>query len=115
MDPHQYEMIWKTGEWKTMRDDQLYFIKDETIFRKTLNCDETLFKCSTIMRRLDILENLRLIMLSLHYTGGLEYVPLSKTMSKDVEHANDSKLTETPLTPLIYLLKGLDARDPLQK
>jgi hypothetical protein len=51
-------------------------------------------KDTTIIQQQDILENFKHIMQSRNITGGQDFGSLLNTMSKDVEHVNNSKLTE---------------------
>jgi hypothetical protein len=49
---------------------------------------------TTIIRQRDIQGYSKHLMQSRNITGGQDFESLSKTTSKDVEHVNDSKLTE---------------------
>jgi hypothetical protein len=54
----------------------------------------TLSEDIMIILQQDILENFKHFMRSRNITGGQGFESLSKTTSKDVEHVNNSKLTE---------------------
>jgi hypothetical protein len=58
------------------------------------NSKGELSKDTTIIRQQDIQENSKHLPQSENITGGQGFESLSKTMSKDVEHVNSSKLTE---------------------
>jgi hypothetical protein len=49
---------------------------------------------TTIIQQWDILENFKHIMWSRNITSGQDFRSLSRTISKDVEHVNNLKLTE---------------------
>jgi hypothetical protein len=49
---------------------------------------------TTIIQQQDILESFKHLMQSRNIIGGQDFESLSRTMSKDVEHVNNSKLTE---------------------
>jgi hypothetical protein len=49
---------------------------------------------TTIIQQQDILESFKHLMRSRNITGGQDFEFLSRTMSKDVEHVNNLKLTE---------------------
>jgi hypothetical protein len=58
------------------------------------NSEGKLFKDTTIIQQQDIQENFKHSMRSRNIIGGQGFVSLSRTTSKDVEHVNNSKLTE---------------------
>jgi hypothetical protein len=49
---------------------------------------------TTIIQQQDTLENFKHLMRSNNTIGGQDFESLSRTMSKDVEHVNNSRLTE---------------------
>jgi hypothetical protein len=49
---------------------------------------------TTIIQQRDILESFKRLMWSKNIIGGQDFESLSRTMSKDVEYVNNSKLTE---------------------
>jgi hypothetical protein len=49
---------------------------------------------TTIIQQLDIQEDFKHLTQTKNITHGQDFMSLSKTMSKDVEHVNNSKLTE---------------------
>jgi hypothetical protein len=49
---------------------------------------------TTIIQQQDILESFKHLMRSRNIIGGQDFESLSRTMSKDVEHVNNLKLTE---------------------
>ena len=55
-----------------------------------------------------------LIMLCDNITGGPDYVLVLKTMYVDAVLVNNSKLTDLPLAPLSFLLKGLNRHNRLR-
>ena len=67
-----------------------------------------------IMKWRVTLENLKPIMPYINITGGLDYIHMSKIMCTDVGLANNSKLIDLCLDPLIILLKELNQHDLLQ-
>ena len=76
--------------------------------------DETLPDYFTITKWQATLENLKLIMLYDNTIGGPDYVLMLKIMCMDAVLVNNSKLTDLPLIPLTFLLKGLNRCDCLQ-
>jgi hypothetical protein len=58
------------------------------------NSKGKLYEDTIIIRQQDIQGNSKHLMQSRNTTGGQDFKSLSKTMSKDVEHVNNSKLTE---------------------
>jgi hypothetical protein len=49
---------------------------------------------TTIIQQQDILESFKHLMWSKNTIGGQDFESLSRTMSKDVEHVNNLRLTE---------------------
>ena len=68
----------------------------------------------TITKWQDTPENLKLITLCDNITGGPDYVLVLKTMYVDAVLVNNSKLTDLPLAPLSFLLKGLNRHNRLR-
>jgi hypothetical protein len=56
-----------------------------------------------IIQQQDILENFKHLMQSRNIIGGQGFESLSRTMSKGVEHVNNSKLTEIHRNQRLYL------------
>jgi hypothetical protein len=56
-----------------------------------------------IIQQQDILENFKHLMQSRNIIGGQGFESLSRTMSKGVEHVNNSKLTEIHRNQRSYL------------
>ena len=73
-----------------------------------MNYDETSPDYFMITKWQDTPENLKLIMLCDNITGGPDYILMLKIMCVDAVFVNNSKSTDLPLTPLTFLLKGLD-------
>ena len=65
--------------------------------------DKTLQKCFMTMKH--ILGNWKHTMLSDNITGGQVYIPLSRTMYRDVVPASSSKLTDILQNQHFYLRK----------
>ena len=103
-----------TGQSRNLKDGILCSLKERTISRMMMTYDETLPDYFTITKWQATLENLKLIMLYDNTTGGPDYVHMLKTMCKDVVFVNNLKSTDLHLTPLTFLLKGLNRRDHLQ-
>jgi hypothetical protein len=62
-----------------------------------------LSKDTTIIQQRDILESFKRLMQSKNIIGGQDFESLSRTMSKDVEYVNNSKLTEIHWNQHLYL------------
>ena len=73
-----------------------------------ITCVEILLGYFMIMKQQDTPENSILITLYDNITGGLDYVLMLKITSMDAVSVNNSKSTDLPLAPLIFLLKGLN-------
>jgi hypothetical protein len=58
------------------------------------NSEGKLSEDTTIILQQDILENFKRLMRSRNIIGGQDFESLLRTTSKDVEHVNNSKLTE---------------------
>ena len=110
---HCYEQGWRTGQRKILETKMSYFSRVKITFQKMKPYDETLQKCFMTTKQLDILGNWKRTTLSDNITGGQVYVPLSRTMYRDVVHANSSKLTDTLQNRHFYLWKGRNQQDPL--
>jgi hypothetical protein len=64
------------------------------MFQLMWSSEGKLSKDTTIIQQRDILGNSKHLMQSRNITGGQDFKSLSRTMSKDVEYVNNSKLTE---------------------
>jgi hypothetical protein len=82
------------GKWKNLKEKTYCFTRGRTMCQLMQNSEKKLFEDTTIIRQQDIQENSKHLMQSENITGGQNFKSLSKTMSKDVEHVNSSKLTE---------------------
>jgi hypothetical protein len=58
---------------------------------------------TTIIQQWDILESFKCLMRSKNIIGGQDFESLSRTMSKNVEYVNNSKLTEIHRNQHLYL------------
>jgi hypothetical protein len=66
--------------------------RERTMCQLMWNSKEKLSEDTMIIRQLDIQGNFKCLMQSRNITGGQDFKSLSRTMSKDVEHVNNSKL-----------------------
>ena len=86
---------WKM-EW--IDDDDVLYYKNKLYIPKDLALRQDIWRCSMTMKLLDTLVNSRPTIQSGCTTGGLDYGLLSRTMWKDVDPVNNSKLTGPHLT-----------------
>ena len=116
MEQGPHTIHWELGDWtiEKFKDGILYSLKGRIISHVMMTYNETSLDYFTITKQQATLENLKLIMLHDNTTGGPDYVHMLKTMCKDVVFVNNLKSTDLHLTPLTFLLKGLNRRDHLQ-
>jgi hypothetical protein len=84
-------MDWEVEEFE---GENILFYKGKNYVPIDAELCRKLSEDTTIILQRDILENFKHIMWSRNITGGQDFESLSRTMSKDVEHVNNSKLTE---------------------
>ena len=92
----------------------MFSLREKTVSREMKTYVETLPDYFMIMKQQDTLENSKLTTLCDNITGGLDYVHMLKIMCVDAVLVNNLKSTDLPLTPLSFLLKGLNQRNHLQ-
>jgi hypothetical protein len=71
--PTSWKMIFKTGRLKKLMDKKRYSSKGRITYQKIWNFDETLWKCTTIMKQQDTQVNWRLTTELGKTTGGQDY------------------------------------------
>jgi RNase H-like domain found in reverse transcriptase len=84
-------MDWEVEEFK---GENVLFYKKKTMCQLMRNSEGKLSEDTTIIQQQDIQENLKHSMRSRNIIGGQGFESLLRTTSKDVEHVNNSKLTE---------------------
>ena len=92
---------------------QSYFTKERTTYHEMTTYDEILYDLFMITKQQDTPAKLGPITRYDNIIGGLDYEPLSKTMSKDVAFANSSKLIDHRQNQHTYPQKVLNHCDPL--
>jgi RNase H-like domain found in reverse transcriptase/Reverse transcriptase (RNA-dependent DNA polymerase) len=84
-------MDWEVEEFE---GENVLFTKERTMCQSMQNSEGKLSEDTTIIRQQDIQENFKHSMQSRNIIGGQGFESVSRTTSKDVEHVNNSKLTE---------------------
>jgi hypothetical protein len=93
---------------KDLMDWEVEEFEGENVLLRTMcqsmrNSKGKLSEDTTIIQQQDIQENFKHSMWSRNIIGGQDFKSLLRTMSKDVEHVNNSKLTEIHQTQRSYL------------
>ena len=83
-----------TGQSRKLKVKQSYSTKEKTKYNETTTYDEILYDLFMITKQQNTLAKLEHIMQYGNIIGGLDYEPLSKTMSRDAAFANSSKLID---------------------
>ena len=89
--PNKAKRIWKIGKWKNLKGGTYCSIKRRTTFQTTANFDIILYRNIMIIQQPDTQGSFKHLMQSKSIIGGQIYESLSKTMSKVVEHVNNSR------------------------
>jgi hypothetical protein len=84
-------MDWEVEEFE---GENVLFYKGRTMCQSMQNSGGKLSEDTMIIQQQDIQENFKHSMRSRNIIGGQDFESLSRTTSKDVEHVNNSKLTE---------------------
>lgn len=84
-----------TRRSKTMKERTYYSTRGRTTFQRTMNYDERFYDHIMTMKQQDILGNYKHSIQCKNTTGGQGCEHSSRNMSRDVELANNIKLTET--------------------
>ena len=102
------------GLSKNLKEEILFSLKGKITSLEMIIYDKTLLKCFMIMKRWDILANLKHITLYDNTTGGLDCTHTLKIMYMAVDLVNSSKSIDHWLNLLTSLQKELNLHDPLQ-
>jgi hypothetical protein len=84
-------MDWEVEEFE---GENVCSIKKRTMCQSMRNSEGKLSEDTMIIQQQDILESFKHLMRLKNTIGGQDFESLSRTMSKDVEHVNNSRLTE---------------------